>query len=157
MVNDYSRNRYRDKVETPIINGKITFLYKFEGGDMYTLNIRTLIYTHDDKKITYTLNFELTMKFKQLQDFIVDEINNGKVSNRYNNNNNNNNPIIKKYQKLKDKIKLREEQLYNMGKDDPNRESLENELDNYKRIMERIKKDNKFEHLVCFKYFKINE
>lgn len=63
------------------------------------------------------------------------------------------NPQKDKYNLINDKIKLREEQLRGMSKTDTNRQGLENELQAYKRVRDKMKSEYKFEGLRYLKTF----
>ena len=58
-----------------------------------------------------------------------------------------------RYNLLKDKYKLRKEQLDGMSENDPTYTSLKNELDNYKRAIDRMKDQHKFETLISWEQF----
>ena len=70
-------------------------------------------------------------------------------------NDNSANPIRLKFNKLKEIVKIREEQLSKMSKNDPNRKSLENELNSYKDKISQMKKQYQFEHMISFSKFKL--
>ncbi len=155
IVKDFNNSPYNDKYETKTISSLdyISFTYKFENG--YTFNmISDSIFLYDRNHIkisSYTLNTHYYRIFLEL----VLEINK-KSKSRYNQNSRQyykrdyDRQKVKEESKVKstgnpkldkvlEKIKLREEQLSKMSKNDPNRLSLINELETYKNVANKMK------------------
>lgn len=147
IVNDFTKNPYRDKYSTPTRNGKVCFDYKFENGDTFEMCDNEIKY----KGSIYTVGNFFRNKFINLCNEIVEKVGNtrpggskswssgsssgGSSSSGSKSKAKSNDPNRDRYDKLNDNIKLREEQLKKMSKTDPERTALENELDNYKRLL----------------------
>jgi len=155
---DYIKNPHGDKFKTPNDrHGNRYWEYRFENGKICHLSPSTNKLEFDG--ITYTLNIEFKNKFIELANRI------GETKQRPRNANNRNNssntktnqtkadPNRERYEKLKGIVKIREEQLYKMSSRDPNRPSLQNELDAYKQKLRSMKSEYKFESLMSFSNF----
>lgn len=154
IVKDFNNSPYNDKYEVKTISSLdyISFTYKFENGYTFSM-ISDSIFLYDRNHIkisSYTLNTHYYKIFLEL----VLEINQ-KSKSRYNQNsrqyykrdyeqNVKEEPKVKstgnpRLDKILEKIKLREEQLSKMSKNDPNRSSLINELETYKNVANKMK------------------
>lgn len=171
IVRDFQNNPWSDKFDTPTVGGKTTFKYKFENGWTFEMNGNEIIYTDDKYRHGYTVGLIWRNKFVKL----ANEINakgkrrptsssrkSGhdyqKKSEPFRETPKTGNTQRDKYNLLNDKIKLREEQLRKMKPNDPDRIGLENELSNYKRVRDKIKKEHKFEKLnLNMKHLKLFE
>jgi len=171
IVRDFRNNPYSDKYDTPNVNGVITFKYRFENGFTFEMNGNKISYIDDKFRYSYTVSFLWRNKFVQLANEIINKGRNrptssdsGKSNQNYKKNDykksepyketpKTGNPQRDRYNLLNDKIRIREEQLNKMSKNDPDRISLQNELDTYKRLRDKIKMQNKFENLKTFDLF----
>jgi hypothetical protein len=159
---DFTKAPYEDKISTPTEHGERCFRYKFENGDTVKIVSDKLIYTDNDHITTYTLGLAYRNKFVTLANHIINNSRPRKKSSGYTNKKSSeptsSDPNRNRYNLIKDKIKLREEQLAKLRKNDPDYDSLKNELDNYKLMANKLKNKYKFEHLSNFIDFKlINE
>lgn len=155
---DWRSNPYVDKVKTIKIEGKIKWIYKLENG--------TIISLLDNKLETPDSTFSLDSFFKNMFIDLANKItdnskqrtkpnDNNYHNSSYNKKNQENDPIRSKWNKLKDIVKLREDQLRNMPNSDPNKKLLQNELDSYKRKIDQMKSQYKFEKLNSFSKFRL--
>ena len=155
IVKDFNNSPYNDKYEVKTISSLdyISFTYKFENGYTFSM-ISDSIFLYDRNHIkisSYTLSPNYYKIFLEL----VLEINQ-KSKSRYNQNSRQyykrdydeqkvkEEPKVKstgnqRLDKILEKIKLREEQLSKMSKNDPNRSSLINELETYKNVANKMK------------------
>ena len=151
IINDYKNNKYWDKYKTHAdAYGKVyKVVYTFENGKTVKLVGNELTYNG----MIYTIGLLYKSKFVTLFNTINDDMStsaknrpNGsrdghgyksyagkKKRNRYAN------PKRGLYETLMETIAQREEQLKNMSQNDPDRASLENELNVAKRQAEKIK------------------
>jgi hypothetical protein len=160
IVDDFNKNPWNDKYSTPIINGITTFKYRFENGHSFEMNDDVLIYIDDEFQRTYRVGLSFKIKFINI---INDIIKNGvrrpnKQSNKsssrvYEEPKKTGDTKRDRYNSISHKIIIREEQLKKMSKNDPERKPLENELDNYKKIRDKMKSDYKFENISSFNHF----
>lgn len=157
IIDDFVKNPYQDKVETPTI-GHVK--YRFENGDLIEYYSNNLIVINKDGKVTYTLGLFIQVQFSTIFNKIVERINNERKQRPGGNRKwekpgqeSTGDPSRDRYNKLVDKIKLREEQLNKMKPSDSEYNTLKNELDNYRRIAEKMRKEHKFEHLMIFNDF----
>lgn len=138
MTSDFHKNPYSDKYETPEREGKVCFVYRFESGRTLDLQEYKLKYTTEGQIVTYSIGIIL-------RNLLVNQINNiinTKSKTRSTSKPNfvtTGDPVKDRYNKLIEKIAMRKSQLEKMKKDDPERELLKNELDNYERAAERMK------------------
>ena len=94
-------------------------------------------------KSIYRLGFHFRSLFIDLANEIIRKSVNRSINKaKVNENNDTTNPHLKRLNTLNDQIKIRQIQLNKLSKTDPNRDSLKNELDNYIRIRDRIKKEH---------------
>lgn len=154
IVKDFNNSPYNDKYEVKTISSLdyISFTYKFENGYTFSM-ISDSIFLYDRNNIkisSYTLSSYYYKIFLEL----VLEINK-KSKSRYNQNSRQyykrdyeqkvkEEPKVKstgnpRLDKILEKIKLREEQLSKMSKNDPNRSALINELETYKNVANKMK------------------
>lgn len=151
LVDDFSSNQYNDKYETSRENGNVCFIYTFENGDDFKMCDNKITY----KNSKFTVGLIYRNKFISLCNEIA-----GKGKRRpggrksYSKSKRTyDDPNRNRYEKLKDNIKLREEQINKLPKLDSERKFLENELDNYKRALKRMKDKYQFEHIINFQNF----
>jgi hypothetical protein len=146
LVSDFSKNPWEDKIETPRKGGIVCFVYKFETGEIFQICDNKL----DWDRHTYTLGNIWRNKFIGLCNEMSSRARKRPTgsSSTGHKTGGSGDPNRDRYEKLKANIKLREEQLKKMPKSDPNRNLLENELDNYKRALARIKSKYKFENIL---------
>lgn len=160
IVRDFQNNPYYDKYDTPIIDGVTAFKYRFENGHTFQKVGNKITYIDGTYQRNYKVRLFWSNRFTNLANEII---NKGKrrPTNTYSDKSKQSyksephketpktgNPQKDKYNLLKDKIKLREER----------RVALENELNAYKRVCDKLKKDYKFEklnmkHLKLFESF----
>jgi len=156
LIKDFSSNQYEDKYRTERENGDVCFIYKFENGDNFKMCDNKITY----KDSIYTVGLIFRNKFISLCNEIISKgkkrpggrktySNSSKSKRTYDD------PNRDRYEKLKDNIKLREEQIRNMSNSDPEKEYLNNELSNYKRALKRMKDRYKFEHVISFQKFSL--
>jgi hypothetical protein len=154
LISDFSNNPYNDKINTPTENGVICFDYTFENGDKFKICNNTIEY----KNYTFTVGVIYRNKFISLCNEMTSKARTRPGGRKYQDSQKSkrtyDDPNRDRYEKLKDNIKLREEQLKKMSKYDPERPALENELDNYRRALKRIKDKYQFEHIVNYFNFK---
>lgn len=162
LQSDFFSAPYNDKIETPREGGKVCFKYRFENGHTFKICGDKVQYTDDKYIRTYTISLIFRAKFVNLCNLISSNsrtrpssgssssggYKSGGSKRKYDD------PNKDRYEKLKDTIRLREEQLKKMSNSDPDRKPLENELDNYKRALKRMKDKYKFEHVVSYFDFK---
>jgi hypothetical protein len=169
VLYDFYTYRFSDKYMVNDISGVSTFIYTFEKGDKFTVgNDGKLSYNG----FTYTLGLLAKTRFINLANNIINakgQRNRGQkgqnqssqgnqggqrqASSTYKETPKTGDPKRDKYNLLKDKIRQREDQLSKMSKTDPNRSGLENELQAYKRVRDKMKADYKFEGLKYLKTF----
>ena len=170
IVRDFQNNPWSDKFDTPTVGGKTTFKYRFENGWTFEMTGNEIIYTDDKYRHGYTVGLIWRNKFVQLANEIIAKgkrrptSSSGKSGQDYKKSEpfretpKTGNSQRDKYNTLNDKIKLREEQLRKMKPNDPDRTALENELNAYKRVRDKIKKEHKFEKLnLNMKHLKLFE
>lgn len=158
LVSDFSNNPYTDKYSTPKKFGRVCFHYKFENGDTFEMDENEIKY----KNSIYTVGIFYRNKFVSLCNEIVSKGRTRPGGSKYwsggssssGSKQKSNDPNRDRFDKVKDNIKLREEQLRKMSKTDPQREALENELDNLKRALKRMKDRYQFEHITNYLDFK---
>lgn len=158
IVKDFNNSPYNDKYEIQSISSfdYISFIYKFDNGYSFKMISDCIsIYDRNNRSISsYTLSPHYYKIFLEL----VLEINQ-KSKSRYNQNSRQyykrdyqqkvkEEPKVKstgnqRLDKILEKIKLREEQLSKMSKNDPNRPSLINELETYKNVANKMKSKTK--------------
>lgn len=166
VVRDFQNNPWSDKFDTPTVGGKTTFKYRFENGWTFEMKDNEISYTDDKYRHGYTVGLIWRKKFVQLANEIIakgkrrpasSSGNSGqgyqKKSEPFRETPKTGNPQRDKYNTLNDKIKLREDQLRKMKPNDPDRTALENELNAYKRVRDKMKKEYKFENLKTFELF----
>ena len=156
LVKDFSNNPYHDKLESLGSSYIISFQYKFENGFRFTLNDKKIkIYDRNGENISsYRLSDIYHLKFLKLilemkekaQHRFKDDFNS--KHNDYKREQPKEEPKVKstgniRLDKINEKITLREEQLRKMKKNDPERPALENELNTYKNIAEKMKSKTK--------------
>lgn len=139
---DFTNNPYSDKITTDRIRGSIKFTYKFESGERFSLWENELVYEKTGTRITYTLGLSIKGRFIDLANDIIRRSVNRTVSKPRPKQTDTTNPHLKRLNTLNEQIKIRETQLNKLSKTDPSRESLKNELDTYKRIRDKIKKEH---------------
>lgn len=155
MMKDFYSNPYSDKIETKTEKGSVRVFYTFENGKKLEMWENELTFGN----IVYTLGLIYRNKFVTLINKMIGDMKNrpgykssySSSSNKYSNH-----PKGSLYQSLKDTIKQREDQLKKMDKNDPERPSLQNELDVAKRKLQDMKdkyKFEKFNHLTSFKLY----
>lgn len=145
LMSDFRGNPYRDKLRTYRKNGHVCFEYTFENGDKFKICNDQIEYGNK----VYTVGLVYRNKFVEIANFMTS---NDRVRRRKESTNG---PKRTRYNDIKSKIKLREEQIRGMSDSDPNKEQLANELDNYKLAAKRMKDKYKFEHLSGFDNFDI--
>ena len=167
IIRDFTTNRYNDKYETKSVKGKITFYYRFENGDKFEMCDNRISYIDSKYQHGYTVGLIWRNKFIRLCNEIIskggirgssghkgsDSKQKSYSSSTYKETPKTGDPKRDKYNLLKDKIKQREDQLRKMGKNDPDRQGLENELKAYKRVINNMKDEYKFEGLKYLKTF----
>ena len=138
---DFSSNPYSDKITTERIRGSVKFTYKFESGERFSLWENELVYERmGETRITYILGLSVKGRFIDLANDIINRsINRTKPKPKQTDTTN---PHLKRLNTLNEQIKIREAQLNKLSKTDPTRESLKNELETYKRIRDKIKKEH---------------
>jgi len=162
LMSDFRDAPYIDKFDTPIINGKVCFDYIFENGDTFKMCDNEITYSGKNSKgvhvdIRYTIGLIYKNIFVSLINSIITNARSRKGGGSSSSSNSSNksksrpgqstDPKRNRYDELLDKIKLREEQIKKMSNSDPNKQQLQNELDNYKRAAERMKDKYQFEHI----------
>tara|TARA_R110000772_G_scaffold43995_1_gene101210 strand:+ start:27046 stop:27831 length:786 start_codon:yes stop_codon:yes gene_type:complete len=140
---DFNSNSYNDKISTTTdYYGEVKITYVFENGDTVSLCDKTLIYTTKSNVGTYTLGLFTRNEYVNLFNSITAELN--KFSNRTsvkrpNNKPSHDHPKRSLYNTLRDTVTQREDQLRSGKYKSDNKTSLENELDNAKRKLKKIK------------------
>jgi hypothetical protein len=148
---DYEAYPYRDKISVE----NSSFRYRFEDGTIFTLymdNSNKLNY----RGITYRVGDETYISFLAIVSGIAKNCTNRPGQWR-SKTNTSKDPNRIKYDKLKDIIKIREDQLNKMDDKDPNKKLLRNELESYKRKVQQMKDQYKFENLRSFENFSLDE
>lgn len=167
ILEDFNRAPYNDKISGyRNRNNEYCIKYRFENGDIIDINnidSRTFKFETKKQSVIYTLGILL---FNRL----VTIINNISKRQRtrpggYKNNDyysgegtksKSSDPKRDRYETLLKTIKLREEQLKKLSKDDEQRVALENELNAVKRMAKKLKDEYKFENIKGFKDFDEN-
>lgn len=158
IVKDFNNSPYNDKYEVKTISSLdyISFIYKFDNG--YTFNMISDSISLKDRNNTVISSYTLSPHYYKIFLELVLEINQ-KSKSRYNQNSRQyykrdyeqkvkEEPKVKstdnpRLDKILEKIKLREEQLSKMSKNDPNRSALINELETYKNVANKMKSKTK--------------
>lgn len=158
LLDDFRNNPYSDKYSTVFLNGLNKFIYNFENNEIFTIHGNTITHEIGSSRTTYTLSISHVNKFTRLANEMIKNGRNrpGNRDNRKENKKENkysDHPKGELYQTLKDTIKLRQEQLSKIKKDDPNIDNLKNELDSTIRAFNNLKDKYKFENLVNFYNF----
>lgn len=172
VVRDFQNNPWSDKFSTPKVGDKTTFKYRFENGWTFEMNDDQIMYIDDKYRHGYTVGLTWRNKFVQLANEIIakgkrrpttggsssgssgsGQSGYQKKSEPFRESPKTGNPQRDKYNLINDKIKLREDQLRKMKPNDPDRTALENELNAYKRVRDKMKKEHKFENLKTFEGF----
>lgn len=138
ILNDWSKNPYSDKIETIEYRNGIKIEYTMENGETITLYDNKL--THGNT--IYTLGTITNYNFNILFNKIVGSINSGRSKKRTSHRRkkgSSDNPKRDLYNSIIETIKKREDQLKNMKINDPDRESLMNELRVAKLKAKKIK------------------
>lgn len=156
ILEDFKKYPYSDKYSTPIENGIIVSIYRFENGDIFKFWENNILYGG----YQYTIGALNKIKFVQLVNHI-----NSSGGNRPGQNNGrayakrdwtksdskySSHPKWSVYKSIKDTITQREAQLAKMSKNDPERKALENELEAAKRRVTEMKSKYQFENLISF-------
>ena len=170
IIRDFYSSPYRDKIRTETHKGTIKVYYTFEDGRSFEMWENELTYGNT----VYTLGLIHRNKFITLINKIIGDMKNRPGGSKSHNTNSNkgshntgsnrgtkankysNHPKGALYQTLKDTIEQRELQLKKMSKNDPERVSLQNELDTAKRKLDALKDKYKFEnfkHLSSFNLY----
>jgi hypothetical protein len=174
LVRDFQNAPYSDKIETPRVGGEVTFKYRFENGWTFEVVGNKVTYTDDKYRYDYTVGLIWRKKFVDLANEMMSkqkrrptsgykssydyDKKKSEPSSTYKETPKTGNPQRDKYNLINDKIKLREDQLRKMKPNDPDRTSLENELNSYKRVRDKMKKEHKFEKLnLNMKHLKLFE
>lgn len=173
IVRDFQNNPWSDKYSTPTVGNKTAFKYRFENGWTFDMVDNDITYVDDKYRHGYTVGLIWRNKFVDLANEIIrkgkrrpttggssygSQSGYQKKSEPFRETPKTGNPQKDKYNLLNDKIKLREEQLRRMKPNDPDRTSLENELNNYKRVRDKMKREYKFEKLnLSMKHLKLFE
>jgi hypothetical protein len=168
LVRDFQNAPYSDKIETPRVGGEVTFKYRFENGWTFEVVGNKVTYTDDKYRHGYTVGLIWRKKFVDLANEMMSkqkrrpsgyrssydyDKKKSEPSSTYKETPKTGNPQRDRYNLLNDKIRIREEDLKKMDKNDPNRSALENELNSYKRVRDKMKSDYKFENLKTFELF----
>ena len=162
IVKDFTNNPYNDKIESlSSPNSIISFSYKFENGFKFTLNDKEIrVYNRGNENISsYRLGESYHLKFLKLILEIKQKAQhrsyrtyteydfNSKFNDykkEYKKEQPKEDPKVKstgnpRLDKINEKIVLREEQLRKMKANDPERQSLVNELETYKNVAKKMK------------------
>ena len=145
IIKDFLKNPYRDKFDISSSGLSQTILYTFEEGDTCRLQEKKL--TYSSNKTIYTLGMLSQLRFLKLFATLLEKSKQRPAGSSRRKPGSTGDPNRDKYNKLKEKIGLREDQLRKMKSNDPEREALQNELDNYKRAAKRMKDQYKFENI----------
>jgi hypothetical protein len=169
LISDFSANRYDDKISTPVINGEVTFHYTFENGEKFRMEGNKIYW----RSSIYTVGLLIKAKFIKLINEIISKAqprpggqkshssSSGYSSGEYSHRaqqrkSHTGHPKEPLYNTLKATVKQREAQLAKMSKTDPDRVSLENELNSAKKKVKEMKDKYQFENLISFNdYFNI--
>jgi hypothetical protein len=156
------------------VGGEVTFKYRFENGWTFEVVGNKVTYTDDKYRYGYTVGLIWRKKFVDLANEMMSkqkrrptsgykssydyDKKKSEPSSTYKETPKTGNPQRDKYNLINDKIRLREDQLRKMKPNDPDRTSLENELNSYKRVRDKMKKEHKFEKLnLNMKHLKLFE
>lgn len=182
MVSDWSKSPYKNKVSSKAIGRDLyEAKYVFETGESIRFldnGVNKMeIYFIDSSKNSASLLLSGKGFRQKFIDLINSMARSGKSRpsdsrNDYRNDNRNNNQSNRnynsnvdseptktgdvkkdKYNLLNYQIKKREDDIRKLNKNDSNRPSLENELNSYKRVRDKMKKEYKFENMKYIKYF----
>jgi hypothetical protein len=161
MVSDFSRYPYSDKISTPNVNGEVAFHYTFEDGRKVKIEGNKIHWGN----VIYTVGNFTRIRFVKLANEMIrksrtrpntggsKQSNSGQSQRAQQRKSHTGHPKEPLYNTLKQTIKQREEQLKKMSKTDPDRSSLENELENAKKKLQDMRIKYQFEHLVLFESF----
>lgn len=151
MLSDWKNSPYADKYSTDPQG--YTFYYRFDNNDVFTINGRTIRTTSSENNEYSNISDYFRNKFDGLFNYIKTTFKEKEKEKTYNKPKISNNPTKDKFSKLKNNIRVREEQIRNMSSNDPDRILLQNELDNLKTAVSRMKNKYQFEHLNSFNEF----
>ena len=150
LVKDFSNNPYHDKLSSfGSSYDIISFIYKFENGFKFTLNNKEIrVYNRNSENISYYrlddlyhLKFlKLILEMKEKAQHRFKEKYKGEKPKEDTKVKSTGNPRL---DKINEKIILREEQLRKMKNNNPDRITLENELNTYRNIFKKIKSKTK--------------
>ena len=150
LLKDFINNPYSDKHQSLITSSSIiSFTYKFENGYTYTLNDKEIkVYNRLSKNMSsYRLDDIYYSKFLKLILEIKKNSYNRNYYNQYRKEQTGESMIRKtsnsRLDKMNEKITIREEQLRKMKNNNPDRITLENELNTYRNIFKKIKSKTK--------------
>lgn len=165
MVSDFSKNPYSDKISTPTVNGKTAFHYTFEDGNKVRIEDNKIYWN----SAIYTVGPITKIKFVNLANEMTQKSrarsggrsygssqSSGSSQRAQQRKSHTGHPKEPLYNTLKATVKQREDQLRKMSKTDPDRISLENELNTAKRKLQDMKDKYQFENIKSFvDYFKV--
>ena len=143
IVHDFNSNSYSDKISTTTgYYEEVKVTYVFENGDTVSLCGKELIYTTKSNAVTYTLGLFTRNEYVNLFNSIIAELN--KYSNRNLIKRPTNKPSIdhpkrKLYNTIQDTIRRREDQLRKGDYEEGDKLALENDLNNSRRKLKKIK------------------
>lgn len=147
LIKDFNNNPYSYKYRTTTINRSIHFTYNFNNG--YKLNLIDeylfLSNKNGEEINSFNLDSIQVIEFYRLINKIIDRTESHRAYQRESDKSRTKSePKVEstgntKLDKILEKIKLREEQLRKMRSNDPERSALENELNTYKNIANKMK------------------
>ena len=159
VIKDFNNSPYKDKYICKTIGNNVYFQYNFNNGYKLTISDEylVLVKSNGEKLNSFILDTLQVIQIYQLINKIIDNSVNrnqrtysqsdyDRAKRKYDEYRgfNNSEPKVEKsgnpkLDKILEKIKLREEQLSKMRSNDPERSSLQNELNTYKNIANKMK------------------
>ena len=139
VIKDFNNSPYSHKYKAITINNSVQFTYNFNNGYKLNLVDEYLFLSKQNNDLINSFNLDSiqVIEFYRLINKIIDRTESQRTYSK-------SEPKVEstgnqKLDKILEKIKLREEQLRKMKSNDPERSSLQNELNTYKNIANKMK------------------
>ena len=141
MVDDYNDNKYKDKFE--VVKNDTAVVYTFEDGRTLEYGLKYLIYNDKEYIKTYTVSALVFKEISKIIEKIITDLNENGVDRKIKKGKERPDCKIEQkrivYNKLLETISLRLSQINNLMDNDPEKESLEIELENVRSKADQMK------------------